>query len=58
MRHRLRENNDGAAVAEPEHEIEQLRAEVELLQAGHPHLLKAHNRFPGGGRWTPMDVWI
>jgi hypothetical protein len=50
MRHRLLDNNDGAAAAEPEHEIEQLRAEVELLQAGRPHLPKAHNRFPGGGR--------
>jgi hypothetical protein len=33
MRHRLLDNNDGAAAAEPEHEIGQLRAEVELLQA-------------------------
>jgi hypothetical protein len=50
MQHRLLDNNDGAAAAEPEHEIEQLRAEVELRKAGRPHLPKAHNRFPGGGR--------
>jgi hypothetical protein len=38
MRHRLLDNNDGAAAAEPEQGIEHLRALAELLQAGRPHL--------------------
>jgi hypothetical protein len=52
LRHRLLDNNDGAAAAEPEHEIEQLRAEVELLQAA-PALTKGGQQV---SRRRPIDA--
>ncbi|MDT5352122.1 MAG: hypothetical protein QOJ56_654 [Mycobacterium sp.] len=69
LRRGLLDNNDGDMVgviaararhgggrgdAEPEREIEQLRAEVELLKAGHHHDPRRTTGFPDAGdrrRW-------
>jgi hypothetical protein len=45
VRQRLLDNNDGAVAAEPEHEIGQLRAEVEPASGRSPAFTKGAQQF-------------